>query len=152
METLKFTEQKNASKWKCKIEEVLVAVFLASGLFCCITDMFEVHITIEKQNWGSLGNGLIVTWNQIARIIGEKNYILLPQFEEQGQGNTLFLGLCFGLIACLFFLLLKARCSWIVPVIMIAVLGFGKIFRLKIQETTLLVFGVAVLFFFIVFV
>ena len=147
METLKFTEQKNASKWKCKIEEVLVAVFFASGLFCCITDMFEVHITIEKQNWGSLGNGLIVTWNQIARIIGKKNYILLPQFEEQGQGNTLFLGLCFGLITCLFFLLLKARCSWIVPVIMIAVLGFGKIFRLKIQETTLLVFGVAVLFF-----
>ena len=52
METLKFTEQKNASKWKCKIEEVLVAVFFASGLFCCITDIFEVHITNRETELG----------------------------------------------------------------------------------------------------
>lgn len=143
METLIFTEQKNSNKWKNNIKEAFLALFLTIGTWLCLKDMFQLTLHFSKETMGGIGSGLICTWNQIADVLGNSNYFLLPKFEGGSQGNDLFLLVLFMFLMLVFFFLIKSKNTWTMLTVFIVMALLSGVTELEITTVTGILFGAA---------
>lgn len=145
METLKFIEQENLVRKKEIIKEILLALFLGISNFLCFRDMFQLKLCFSEPYLGGMRSGLVYTWNQIADVLGSENYILLPKFTGEGEGNTIFLIGVLILFVILYFFFVHSKNRWAIFLFFFLTAILSGVTNLQISMMTMVLFGISVI-------
>lgn len=125
MEKLLSSAQRQKTEYGTRIYEVIIAVLLGFGFHKTMVTSLGLNYRLKTAFSGGLWSGFVSFLNRIADYIGNKDYIILPQYKGGGEKYGLYLSIMLLFMIAVSYLIVKSRNRWllliyVIPPIVIA--------------------------------
>lgn len=129
MERLTFASHNRWRKKLNRISTVFISIALGVAPLMFLLSQLEIEFSFEGYR-GSLIGGLVKTWNAICDAFGKTHYIIMNKYAGEGEGNTLFLCLCFLFGSFIAYMILKSKNKWALLFFIIPQVAISLVFNM----------------------